>query len=111
MIRETGRSCYGLYSENKISMVPLNSPPTPTPHPLRKNVSVLHGTPICLHRTRCLWVCLQLTEERNNSVKRREDQATANHRIEELKHEQTLLLNNLSAERKNMQKLKVTFAE
>ena len=58
-----------------------------------------------------LLLCLQLAEERNNSLKRREDLATVNHKMEELKHEQTMLLNNLSAERKNMQKLKVAFAE
>ena len=56
-------------------------------------------------------LCLQLAEERNNSLKRREDLATAHHKMEELKHEQTMLLNNLSAERKTMQKLKVAFAE
>ncbi|KAK7115731.1 trichohyalin-like [Littorina saxatilis] len=47
-----------------------------------------------------------LAEERNNALKRREDLATANRKSEDLKHEQTLLLNNLTAERKNMQKLK-----
>ncbi|XP_076465151.1 uncharacterized protein LOC143296965 [Babylonia areolata] len=47
-----------------------------------------------------------LAEEKTNSNKRREDLATANHRVEDLKHEQTMLLNNLSAERKNVQKLK-----
>ncbi|KAK7496879.1 hypothetical protein BaRGS_00011859, partial [Batillaria attramentaria] len=47
-----------------------------------------------------------LAEERTNASKRREDLATTNHKMEDLKHEQTMLLNNLSAERKNVQKLK-----
>lgn len=53
----------------------------------------------------------QLSEERANASKRREDMAAANQRLEDLKLEQNTLQGSLGAERRNAQKLKVSGGE
>ncbi|XP_041364112.1 putative leucine-rich repeat-containing protein DDB_G0290503 [Gigantopelta aegis] len=47
-----------------------------------------------------------LAEEKMSASQKKEDLTTTSHRLEALKHEQSMLLNNLSAERKNSEQLR-----